>query len=77
MWNYKVAKAQWLLSGDATYMLEMTGQITGAEFFNGVDERLANQKASIDRLMAHLKHHCPDLGPPSLTDLFTVCGYQE
>jgi hypothetical protein len=77
MWSYNVSKAEWLASPEP-FTLQMTGRIIGAEFFDGIDERLANQKASIDRLLKHLKHHCPDLKPPhDSVDLRTICGYEE
>jgi len=35
--------------------------IIDAQFFTSIDDRLKNQRDSIDRLTRHLKEHCPQL----------------
>lgn len=41
--------------------LVLRGKIIGARFETGLDSRVRTQKESIDRLMEHLKVHCPAL----------------
>lgn len=72
MWNLQVTESRWL-SSPQPYPIELTGRIVGAEFYSGLDFRIANQKASIDRLLDHLRHHCPDLRPQSGDR--EVCGW--
>jgi hypothetical protein len=35
--------------------------IVDAQFFASIEDRLKNQRESIDRLVNHLKEHCPQL----------------
>jgi hypothetical protein len=39
----------------------LTAPIFGANFLAGIDRRLDQQRRSIERLLEHLKHHCPAL----------------
>lgn len=45
--------------GDDEFRLE--GRIIGANFLTGIDRRLDVQRRSIERLLEHLKVHCPKL----------------
>ena len=77
LWNLKVLRSSWLpSSANGEFPIRLSGNITGAEFRDDVDERVTNQKASINRLLDHLKHHCPNLrrGPG---DLFSPCDWEE
>jgi hypothetical protein len=46
---------------ESTNTLVITGQVRGAGELKGIDSRLDNQKQAIDRLLDHLKVHCPAL----------------
>lgn len=39
----------------------LTGEVAGAMWSMADDGRIDRQRASIDRLLAHLKKHCPEL----------------
>jgi len=39
----------------------LQGNIVGARFETGLDSRIRTQRESIDRLLEHLKTHCPAL----------------
>lgn len=41
--------------------MQLTGVIQGADFNPAIDERIANQRQSIESLLEHLKIHCPKL----------------
>ena len=43
------------------WTVQLTGQIRGAEFMTGVDDRIERQRLSIDAMLDHLKVHCPQL----------------
>lgn len=40
--------------------IQLTADIVGADFDEGIDGRVARQKASIERLLAHVMQHCPE-----------------
>jgi hypothetical protein len=42
------------------YVITIHGTVVGAQFSTEIDERIANQKASIDRLLKHVREHCPE-----------------
>jgi hypothetical protein len=46
----------WMISTSALYFDALKGRVRLAYLDHGVDIRLANQSASIDRLTKHLKH---------------------
>lgn len=46
---------------DLPWTFSLSGHIVGAQFFTSLDQRLTNQRESIDRLMNHLAKHCPQL----------------
>lgn len=74
-WAFNVEMARFRPSGpDQTFMLNLTGRIVGADFNADLDDRIATQKASINRLMDHLRHHCPDLRA-DLGSLLSKCDY--
>lgn len=58
-WLMRVNVAAWM-PGEG-YGLTISGQLTAAKLNPTSDLLRDNQKASIDRLLAHLKHHCPQL----------------
>lgn len=41
--------------------IEVIADIRDAGYLEGIDKRLDNQRQSIDRLLEHLKQHCPKL----------------
>lgn len=43
------------------WQFSLTGHVTDSQFFASIDERLKNQRDSIDRMLKHLKQHCPQL----------------
>lgn len=43
------------------FHLQLKGKIIGADFTTHVDDRVARQRESINRLLEHLKVHCPKL----------------
>lgn len=53
-------------------ILSLNGPVKGANFLTGIDKRLDNQRRSIERLLAHLKHHCPALAGKGVL----ACDYQ-
>lgn len=75
-WLLLVKDCAWVPGGE--YRLGITGQITAAKLNPTTDMLRANQKASIDRLLKHLKHHCPALGEAArLETIFARCDYKE
>lgn len=69
MWSFNVTEGQWMPAPDLS--MRLTGRIVGAEFFSGIDERLKNQRDSIDRMLKHLQYHCPMLAGTG------GCAHQE
>lgn len=75
-WLLQVKDCAWV-PGDG-YRLGITGQITAAKLNLTRDLLRDTQKASIERLLRHLKHHCPALGEaPGLENIFAKCNYKE
>lgn len=67
----KVAKATAVHSPEwPGYYMEV--EISGAGFSGSIDERLNRQANSIERLMGHLKTHCPEF-----IDVPTSCPFME
>ena len=58
-WAFNIDLAQWIPGGKFT--LELSGRIIGADFNTDLDSRVSNQKATIDRLLDHVRAHCPQL----------------
>lgn len=61
-WALAVSQAQFA-PGPVPFDLVLNAQIVAAQFNDALDLRLTEQKASINRLLEHLRHHCPDLRP--------------
>lgn len=40
--------------------IQLIGKIKGADFDEGIDGRVTRQRKSIDRLLDHVKAHCPE-----------------
>lgn len=60
-WTFALsADGIWIPKG-AKQELRLQGEIAAAKIADGLDSRISNQKESIDRLLDHLKHHCPQL----------------
>lgn len=59
-WALAISQARFA-PGATPYALNLDGRIVGARFNDQIDLRIAEQKASINRLLSHLKHHCPNL----------------
>lgn len=75
-WLLSVKDCAWVPGGD--YRLGITGQITAARFNLTTDLLRDTQKASISRLLRHLKHHCPALGEAKgFENLFAKCDFKE
>lgn len=60
-WNFQLQRGVWVPGDRRAYSLKLEGQVIAAGPAEGIDQRLANQRASIDRLSNHLKRHCPTL----------------
>lgn len=74
-WAVSVGSVKWA-PGSGPYELRLAGRVIGADFNDAIDERIDNQKASINRLTEHLRHHCPDLRM-ELGTLFARCDWEE
>src|SRR5688500_1879153 len=60
LWVYKLsANGVWVPG--AEFGLRLTGAIVAADFNPQLDERIDNQRKSIDTLLDHLNQHCPQL----------------
>lgn len=59
-WAVNTKDMLWL-PGQGNFAFQLTGNIIGAEFNPALDERVANQRQSINDLLGHLKIHCPKL----------------
>ena len=59
-WMVSVGSVKWA-PGTGPYEMRLAGRIIGADFNEAIDERIDNQRRSINRLMDHLRAHCPDL----------------
>lgn len=73
-WALAISQVQWA-PGSLPFDLTVSGRIVAATFNDQLDLRLLENKRSIDRLLAHLKHHCPDLRA-QLGDIFTRCDWE-
>lgn len=60
-WNFQLERGVWLPSDRRAYALKLEGHVIAAGTAEGIDQRLENQRAAIDRLLDHLKVHCPKL----------------
>ena len=60
LWAVNVTDMLWI-PGQGNFAFTISGNIIGAEFNEALDERIANQRQSIDGLLEHLKAHCPKL----------------
>lgn len=59
-WGFQVSEnGIWIPGTD--FSLQLKGKILGADFTTQVDDRVARQRESINRLLEHLKTHCPKL----------------
>lgn len=59
-WVFKMqSNGIWVPGAD--YSMQLTGQVIGANFASGEDDRVAQQRKSIDIMLDHLKAHCPRL----------------
>lgn len=59
-WAFRLnQQGMWLPRGE--YGIQLTGNIIGASLPEGVDDRIAQQRKSIDIMLDHLKAHCPKL----------------
>lgn len=59
-WVINTKQMLWV-PGSGPFAFELQGNIIGSEFNEALDERVATQRQSIDRLLGHLKLHCPKL----------------
>lgn len=60
-WTLQVQQGIWVPGDRRKWQLKLTGQIVAAGLAEGIDARLVNQRASIDRLLKHVQAHCPKL----------------
>jgi hypothetical protein len=60
IWAVNTKDMLWL-PGNGAFAFQLTGNVIGAEFNEALDERIANQRTSIEDLLGHLKIHCPKL----------------
>jgi hypothetical protein len=59
-WAVNTKQMLWV-PGAGPFAFELQGNIIGAEFNEALDERVSNQRKSIDEMLSHLKVHCPKL----------------
>lgn len=62
-WAVNVEQLRWS-PGAVPLNFALAGRILGATFHDGTDDRLRNQRRSIDDLLGHVKHHCPRFAEP-------------
>lgn len=60
-WLLSVEKAEWQDRPMGDRALSLQAQIVGADFNTDLDSRLGNQRDTINRLLDHLREHCPRL----------------
>ena len=58
-WQVKLERGLWIPDAKKNWSLRLEGQLLAAGPMPGIDQRLDNQRASISRLLEHLKTHCP------------------
>lgn len=59
-WALAISQARFA-PGAMPFDLTVSGRIVGADFNDQIDLRVAEQKRSINRLLSHIKRHCPAL----------------
>jgi len=59
-WGFQMT-SQGLWVPGADFQMQLTGKIIGANLPRAEDERIAQQRRSIDMMLDHLKDHCPKL----------------
>lgn len=60
-WSIQLASGIWVPNDRRNWSVKLEGQIISAGPAEGIDMRLSNQQASINRLLKHLQSHCGDL----------------
>lgn len=58
-WSFQLQRGVWVPGDRRAYAIKLEGQVIAAGPAEGIDQRLANQRDSIDRLLKHLEKHCP------------------
>lgn len=64
-WSVRLQSSLWVPSDRRAWSVRIEGQLQAAAEATGIDQRLDNQRASIDRLLKHLEIHCPRLSSGS------------
>lgn len=60
-WDLRLSRGIWVPDDRRNWTFRLEGQVVTAGPAEGIDQRLANQRESIDRLLKHLAKHCPRL----------------
>lgn len=59
-WGFQLSQEGLWVPG-TEWGISLTGKIIGASFPTGIDDRIVQQRRSIDLMLDHLKDHCPKL----------------
>ncbi len=60
-WALRLSGAGLWLPHQGQWAIQLTGNIEGSSFASAIDDRIEQQRKSIDTMLDHLKEHCPKL----------------
>lgn len=60
-WGFQMTQAGMWVPGSNEFGMQLVGKIIGSSLLTAEDDRIAQQRKSIDLMLDHLKIHCPKL----------------